>query len=510
MTAIKRLSMTLMIVSVLVGCASLPEKIEHPIEPMVVHPSSELSTWVAKSQILSSQPEMSAMLVLDTGWNALAQRLALVESAQHSIDIQYYIWNSDDSGRYLASRLVAAADRGVRVRVMLDDINLNERESLLLALDNHPQIEIRVFNPIPARSGVKKWVNLLSDFSRLNRRMHNKSFTVDGVASIVGGRNIGDEYFDLSHEINFRDRDALVLGQVVPDIEMSFTHYWNSEWSYAIQLLTDTPPIDLQALNNSPVPTYKNYPELPVDHESAVSLLSAAQADFFIAPASFIYDRPVPVDVDDTNQPKVVAKKLFELAVQAEQEILIESAYLIFDDHQLHDLQNITNHGVHIKALTNSMASNDLVTNHSGYAGRREEMLVAGVELFELKPEAKLCELSTQDVTKCAPDVAYGLHAKSAVFDRKIATIGSFNFNLRSTYLNTESLLIIEDSALAERLATDIQQAMQDENSWYLALQDGEVRWYSGAESWKSEPDTGQWQRIKSWLLQRLPIEKYL
>ena len=156
------------------------------------------------------------------------------------------------------------------------------------------------------------------------------------------------------------------------------------------------------------------------------------------------------------------------------------------------------------------MASNDLTTNHSGYAGRRQDMLEHGIQLYELKPETGLCEESTRDVSKCAPTLAYGLHAKSAVFDDRIASIGSFNFNLRSTYLNTESILIIENQKIAERLASDIEKAMNEENSWHLKLQEGEVRWYSGDESWQSEPETGRWERFESQFLQLLPIEKYL
>ncbi|MCW8833150.1 MAG: phospholipase D-like domain-containing protein, partial [Colwellia sp.] len=185
-------------------------------------------------------------------------------------------------------------------------------------------------------------------------------------------------------------------------------------------------------------------------------------------------------------------------------------AYLVFDDRQLADLQKLTDNGIQVKALTNSMASNDLVTNHSGYAGRRRDMLDHGMQLFELKPDTSLCELSTKDLSKCAPTTAYGLHAKSIVFDRQIAVIGSFNFNLRSTYLNTESLLIIESDTVAQSLADDMALAMNEDNSWRLSLLEGEVRWYSGEKVWESEPKTELSERLKSRLLQLLPIEKYL
>lgn len=183
---------------------------------------------------------------------------------------------------------------------------------------------------------------------------------------------------------------------------------------------------------------------------------------------------------------------------------------MILDDRQLEKLQILTDKDLQIKALTNSMASNDLLTNHSGYAAQRQDMLEHGMQLFELKPDTSLCEASTKDSSKCAPTINYGLHAKSAVFDRKIATIGSFNFNLRSTYLNTESLLVIQDQTIAEQLAENIEQAMLEKNSWRVDLIEGQVRWHSGTESWESEPETGQWERIKSGFLQLLPIGKYL
>lgn len=510
MPIFKRINFAMLSVIILAGCASLPEEVEHPVELTVAQPTSTLSEMSATFSRQDMKEERSAVLLQETGWQALAQRLALIETAEHSIDIQYYIWNSDSSGHYLAKRLIAAADRGVKVRLMLDDINLDEREDLLTTLDSHPQIEIRVFNPIPSRRGVAKWLSVTSDFSRLNRRMHNKSFTVDGAFSIVGGRNIGDEYFDLSNEINFRDRDVLVMGPIVADIQSSYREYWNSRWSYPVNLLGGSVSSNMPNLTTVAIPQYKHYPALPEGNKIAIRFLMNLIDEMTWVNAHFVYDRPVPVDESDTSKPKATARYLTELAFQSDEEIVLESAYLIFDDNQLEGLQKLTDNGVEVKALTNSMVSNDLITNHSGYAGRRKDMLEHGMQLFELKPDAILCKNSTQDMAKCAPDTAYGLHAKSVVFDRRVAAIGSFNFNLRSTYLNTESLLIIENEQIAERLADNIEQAMFDENSWRLHLKQDAVQWSSGKETWDSEPETGQWDRIKSRLLQLLPIEKYL
>jgi putative cardiolipin synthase len=511
--SIQKIGLTLLFIATFSGCASLPEVVEHTSEPLTRQVISTLSTMTDSYQNKQAKPPIkgtSAVLLQNTGWDALAQRLALIEAAEHSIDIQYYIWNSDTSGQYLASRLIAAADRGVKVRVMLDDINLNEREDLLTTIDAHPQIEIRIFNPIPSRSGARKWLSVLGDFSRLNRRMHNKSFTVDGAFSVVGGRNIGDEYFDLSNDINFRDRDVLVMGSVVPNIQASFKNYWDSRWSYPINLLGGEASSVMPALDNISAPSYTHYPALPEGKKVALDFLNNLIESMTRVNARFVSDRPVPVDEANTDVPKATAQLLAELASQSNQEIVLESAYLIFDDRQLRALQVLTNNGVKVKALTNSMASNDLTTNHSGYAGRRRDILDHGIQLFELKPDTALCEESTKDLYKCAPNTAYGLHAKSVVYDNKIAVIGSFNFNLRSTYLNTESLLIIENQAIAESLTQDIEQAMNEENSWRLNLFEGDIHWYSGKEVWEKEPETEFSERIKSRLLQLLPIEKYL
>ncbi|MBW3695764.1 phospholipase D family protein [Vibrio sp. T187] len=511
MSMFQRICTTVFLLAVLGGCASLPEEIQHSPAPQTAQSRSTLSEMrdsAAQNEQWQSSGT-SAVFVQDTGWDALAQRLALIESAEHSIDIQYYIWNSDVSGHYLASRLLEAANRGVQIRVMLDDINLNEREALLIALDSHPNVQIRIFNPIPSRRGAMKWLNVLGDFSRLNRRMHNKSFTVDGTLSIVGGRNIGDEYFDLSSDINFRDRDVMVMGAVVSEIQASYREYWDSRWSYPVELLGESNEAE-PALDEISAPIYKNYPELPQGHQAAKHYLETVMGKMTWVKAEYYSDQPVPVDEKNSDVPKATALKLSEIASHAKQEILLESAYLVFDDGQLQEWNNLTTNGVEVKALTNSMASNDLVTNHSAYAGRRQDILENGVQLFELKPDSKLCEISTKDKSKCAPVAAYGLHTKSIVFDSEISVIGSFNFNLRSTYLNTESILVIESDALAENLAKDMSQAMSEENSWRLDLEGGDVHWHSGPNTWDSEPETGKWERVQSGFLQLLPIEKYL
>jgi len=491
---------------VLLGCSSLPEKINHIPATIAKSNTSELSRLISNA---NKDVELSSVFVQENGFDALAQRVALAEAAEHSIDLQYYIWSDDQSGRYLASRIFEAAERGVKVRALLDDININQRESLLISLNRHPNISIRIFNPSEYRGAISKWLGFVNNFSRLNRRMHNKTFTVDSSVSIVGGRNIGDEYFDLSDHINFKDRDALIAGKVVSSIEDSFHTYWDSSWSYPIEMLGTTDITDKQKQAPN-APQYSKHRKLPQGKKQSIEYLSSILEQSTWTKAIFFSDKPIPEDVENTNKPKETAIRIATLAENAQHEILVESAYLIQDKRQLSKLLKISKKGIIVKALTNSMASNDLITNHSGYAANRKAMINNGMQLYELKATAPICVESTKDESKCSPHVPYGLHTKTLIFDKSIACIGSFNLNLRSTYLNTESILVVYDKNVAERIASNMERAMSDVNSWKLTAQEDKLQWYSEGVTLYADPETSMWQRVKSKFLQLLPIEKYL
>jgi putative cardiolipin synthase len=466
----------------------------------------------------SAHEPQSGFLVLDSGKDALLDRLALIEAAQRSLDLQYYIWNSDMTGRYLAARVYAAAERGVRVRVLLDDFNTGDRDAVLVALDAHPQIEVRIYNPI-ARD-VPQWLGIVRDFSRINRRMHNKSLTADGAATIIGGRNIGDEYFDASHELNFRDRDVLAVGPVVGQMGRAFDEFWNSDWAQPIgAIATDKLAPEeweqrrARAVELEKTLAHSGY-ELSEDPARALTGVAAIVQRLVWAPARLVVDElPKADDQKSPDAPKAVAAALRKLAEGAQQEILIESAYLIPGDAALGLLSQLDGRGVRVRALTNSLASNDLSTNHSGYARRRKQMLHSGVDLYELRPDAAACSTLTPD--RCAQGAAFGLHAKSIVFDRRIVYVGSFNVNLRSALLNTETALIIDSPALAQQVAGAIEQNMQAENSWQVALDEQErLRWTTQrggrVEQSSSEPRTSWWRRTVVSFYELFPLEKYL
>lgn len=463
--------------------------------------------------LAARHPGESGVLLLDSGADALRQRDALIEAARRTIDAQYYIWNADASGRYLAARLVAAADRGVHVRVLLDDINVAGRDADLARLAAHPNVEVRIYNPTPERRGALRLLGFLGDFVRLNRRMHNKSFTVDGAVTIIGGRNIGDEYFDLDPEMNFRDRELLVAGPVVAAVTAGFEAFWASRWTWLAETLATASPSaradDLPSAATAMAALgYRPDPRL-----GAVVVDQVLPALAW-APARLVVDPPAGADPDaSTVQP--VAKELTALVAGARREVLVESAYFILGDDSLALAARLHQAGVSLRALTNSLASNDLVTNHSGYARRRPAMLAAGVELHELRPDAAACRALVEWSLACTQGPAFSLHSKSMVIDRKTVYVGSFNLNLRSTYLNSETALIVESPELAQRIAASMERLFEPDSSWLVRQRPGGgLEWVTASDGrparTEHEPMVGLTRRLESRVLRLFPLEKYL
>ena len=353
--------------------------------------------------------------MLDTGRDALQERAALIEAAERSIDAQYYIWNGDSSGRYLASRIYAAAERGVRVRLLLDDINVGDRDNNLAALASHPNIEIRIYNPFATR-GMGKVFNFLGDFARLNRRMHNKSFTVDGAVTILGGRNIGDEYFDANPQLNFRDRDVVAIGPVVASVSGMFDAFWNSELSRDVTEVAGSNPGSSDFLRDSVAAVDAATTALktlgftlPSGADAGLTGLQQSFRQMAWAPARLIYDPPPQPDAvgeTDKSQPSAIA--LSELAERTRQEIVFESAYLVLDDDTLAAVRAMRDAGIRIRGLTNSLASNDVTANHAAYAKKRRKILESGIELYELRPDAASCPLVIANPAACGPGHIFG------------------------------------------------------------------------------------------------------
>jgi len=515
-----RMLLLILMAILIPACTSLPTLVQR--ESSVAFNAS-IETYLGRLFAPHSREysDKSGIQVLDKGRDALLLRLALLEMAERAVDLQYYIWNSDYSGRLLAQRVIEAADRGVRVRLLLDDFNVNDRDEPLVAMDAHPNIEVRIYNPNANRSGLAKWLSLIGDFGRLNQRMHNKSFVVDGSAAIVGGRNIGDEYFDLGEEFNVRDRDLLAVGPVVGEISQGFDAYWNSQRSYPVDTIaSDSPdPSEIQAMQSDLLTYVKNHADpdypLPTDRSTSLSILETWRSKLIWAAATALFDQVRAPEATDSEKRKQLAQVLTNMAQQTESEVLIESAYLILGDEGTKLLEELTGRGVRVRALTNSLASNDLTTNHAGYARRRQQMLENGIDLYEFRPDAASCEHLIDESSRCEEGSIFGLHAKSMVFDQTTVFVGSFNLNLRSVYLNSEIGLLVYSPELASRIAADIKENMRLENSWRVVLDDTGNPLWIGREngelvSYSKEPATGFWRRLKSGLFSLFPVEKYL
>lgn len=471
----------------------------------------------------AAHPDLSAIVLLDTGREAFTHRAAMIEAAERAIDAQYYIWEADQSGKNLAARLLAAADRGVRVRVLLDDLGVGAKDPVLYALDTHPQIEIRLYNPLPAegRSGLRKWGTILADFDRLAPRMHSKLMLVDGSVVIFGGRNIADEYFDLSDKRNFRDRDVLLAGPLVPESGVAFDTAWASWSSFPVSAVSSARPDadevravlealrTLDASNTSPI-------DAPSRAAEARAFIDRSLQAATWARAELIFNRPLGKgEVASFDSPRAIGRRIKALVENTRNSLLIESGYVISGETALDLYAELHARGTRVQILTNSLASNDVIALHAGYSRTRRAMLERGVELHELRPDAASCVQLIGTTDRCAPVARLALHSKTAVFDDDIVYVGSFNFNPRAAFLNTEYAVIVHSQALAKRIRDDITLNLHADNSWRVQIaDDGGLRWggddRSAQETHASEPQASLWRRFRAGILSMLPIERYL
>lgn len=467
---------------------------------------------------IETNTEESGFILLRDGRQALIERLYLAVIAEKRIDAQYYIWNSDKTGKLLMQKLLQAAERGVTVRLLLDDFSVGDRNDQLLTINSHPNIQVRIYNPFLVRTGLGKWLDFAFDFDRLNRRSHNKTYTVDRMVAVTGGRNIGDEYFDANEHLNFNDADLLSTGPVVRQVVDSFEEYWQSPWAVPIDQLLDhsdatTHEDTIQAFIAEDMQTVLGL-TLQENHGSLKQHFTKIRHDMIRAPATFLADKPGgTTNKAYSDDPKRVALKLMDLATESRDEILIESAYFVLNEEALELASQLRDKSVKVRALTNSMSSNDVLPNHASYAMVREDMLDHGIELHELRPDAASCPdlLGREDY--CDENSHLGLHAKTAVFDRKTVYVGSMNLNLRSAYLNTEAAMIVDSPQLAEQLAEQIELNMKMINCWKVTKSNGSVIWTTERngiqEISNHEPLTGWLDRVEAGMLKLVPGALY-
>ncbi|HKE94273.1 MAG TPA: phospholipase D family protein, partial [Povalibacter sp.] len=442
--------------------------------------------------------------------------------AQRTLDLQYYIWHSDPTGQYLAHEVLLAADRGVRVRMLLDDMDARSRDGLLMAIDQHPQIEIRLFNPFATRSGMLRTLReLFRRGSRLNHRMHNKAWIADGRLAIVGGRNVGDEYFSASAGVNFVDLDATLAGAVVEKTERIFDQYWNSDGAVPIARLRRTARnrLTLDEVRRQLTEGVRTQ----VDDLYARRLRESPQIqDLLAGRCQLTWANEVEVVADDPRKalksPREIDPGVLE-SIEAgfaatERELLVISPYFVPGPGGTAALRRLALNGRHVAVLTNSLAATDVAAVHSGYSRYREPLLEAGVKLHELKPGPDESEDEHNPRMRLGSSKA-SLHTKAAVVDREHIFVGSFNLDPRSATLNCEMGVWIRDHSLGQELATLFELGASPQRSFTVTLDErSELAWTEQlngrAVRYDHDPYAGWGRRCVTWLLRYLPIESLL
>lgn len=458
----------------------------------------------------AAHPGLSGFSLLAEAREAFIIRLALADLAERSLDMQYYVWDGDTTGRIIVDHVMRAAERGVRVRLLVDDPYYKASDQVKAALDAHPNVEIRLFNPTRNR----RWSRLdfLVDFRRVNRRMHNKLVVADNSAAIVGGRNIGDAYYGVNTIANFRDLDVLAVGPVVADLQGVFDQYWNNISTVPIAAIVGRTrgDADLDAILTRlrREIAAADYP-YPIDQDlREMTAASAALLDSLVwAHGQVISDDPEAVSHGRTTDDVVAFIR--ERVVGLQDELLAEAPYFVLPTGAQATIKSLQERGVRVRVLTNSLASNNQLAAHSCYAKTRRRLLENGLELYELRPDTDAFQPGW---SLNAAQSGSALHTKAMVFDRKSVFIGSFNLDPRSAVINTEAGLYIESLELAQRLTDYMASGVAPANSYRVFLDpNGAIVWESVQHGeivgYRNEPETGFRRRFVANLVKLLPID---
>ena len=464
--------------------------------------------------LTEARPGQAGMAILSDNLDAFAIRAATARSAGRSLDLQYYIWHPDFTGNLLYSELLRAADRGVRVRLLLDDMNVHGSHSVLASLDSHPGIEVRLFNPTRAREGtLARGVELLLRFFSVNRRMHNKAWIADGRVAVVGGRNVGDEYFDAAADMNFLDTDAAVIGPPVRQAERIFDAYWNSPTAIPLAALVQADPEALDQLRASIDAGLQSdragpYARRLQRAQGVRDLVEGRRRLHWTSDASVISDPPEKAQGARPG-PDWMTPVLVERASRVKRELKVISPYFVPGEAGVRWIDGLRRRGVDVSILTNSLAATDVLAVHGGYAGYRVPLLRSGVSLFELKPHGASGVRSSLFGSSGA-----SLHTKAFVVDGAHGFIGSFNLDPRSMNLNTEMGLLFDCPGAAAELEALYRSKASPQASYRLGLSDGTLRWYDDAarppSTWDREPEAGLWSRTMARVIGWLPVESQL
>ncbi len=482
----------ILLLSVAIFFSDCKNEIPHPLSTKSdqdfcasIHRNDSITLSGQLADVDSLMNTKTGLFVLEDGANAMITRAWLSEYAEKSIDIQYFIFSTDNVGLIACDYLVRAADRGVKVRILVDDIMVDASVTDILSLNAHKNIEIKIYNP-GVNLGKNLWgklKNFATQYASSNKRMHNKTFVVDNKVVITGGRNIANEYFDYDHEYNFRDRDILLIGKTSQDVSASFSEFWNSVLSIDVKKVakeTDHPFPDTIAFENlhqyacNPENFWPQVRQRIKELPSVFNQLRKSRQIIWTDSVNFISD--IPGKNDGKNGlygGGATTEKLFELVNNATSSVDIQTPYLITTPASIKMFKDAVDRGVKVRILTNSLASTDNVEAFNGYQRNREELLKTGVRVFEFKPNAQIrSQIMTGELQiKLDYKPIFGLHAKSMVIDGHTTVIGTFNLDPRSANLNTECLVIVKDKQLSRGVLKGMETEFKPENAWETTLE---------------------------------------
>ncbi|SEF58219.1 phospholipase D family protein [Vibrio hangzhouensis] len=500
--------LSLFLVIVLSGCVSSsidPSRFEKtPSFTIINDKPTRLDDYFSREVASHSLIDETGFYPLDRGHDALLARLAIIETAQASIDVQYYIFRDDEAGNLLAWRLFEAAERGVRVRLLLDDMQKYD-DNDLVRFSSHPNIEVRMFNPHHLRSA--RGIAMLSDFERLNHRMHNKSLTVDGVVSIIGGRNVGNEYYSIESNVEFSDLDLLMVGKSVRQVNRQFDLYWNSDYSVPVEWLTSKrlqyTDADVEVWVNElgleekfSGGTY-DFSKLPL-----YSDLINGTIELYWGVGNLLYDLP---NKPDSKQSTLI-DSLGAVLEEGKSSLVLISPYFVPTESGTKELIQAVKDGREVIIITNSLASNDVFAVHGWYAKYRKQLVEGGVQLWEVKSNAEIKK--NWSLTGSSRS---SLHTKAVVIDKKKLFVGSMNWDPRSAHLNTEMGVVIEQHEYAQKVYREILREIPT-TAYEIQVVDDDVVWFdhTTGDTLTSEPDASFWRRMGAWFSGVLPIEEQL
>ena len=507
------------------ACAAPRVDVPRPSSEAWAHPQ-DTALGRAYAAPLAQRPGESGLYALPSGLEALSLRAALADGAQRTLDLQYYILRADDSTELLMARVWRAAQRGVRVRLLVDDLDALGKDLDLATLASFPNIEVRVFNPFSVRGsfGLSHLLEVIGHGPRLNRRMHNKLWVADNAMAVAGGRNLGDEYFDASGSVNFTDLDVLAAGPVVAQVSASFDAYWNSEWAVPIQAFVHQPPGEAEREHFARNLQERLTAFRDTDYGRAVRdtglgrALRSGALPLTYAPAQAMADPPSKVAAHDGAEPVpgLFAQRIRPVVAAAQRELILISPYFIPSDDGIAGMAALVKRGVRVRILTNSLASADTVPlAHAGYARKRGRLLEAGVELHEMRPDVE----ATAARRHIRPSLGAYLHTKAIVVDRRHVLVGSMNLDPRSRLTNTEVGLLIDSMDFGAGLGQLFDDAVQPARAFQVTRREGPpdavlLRWTTQDAgrpvTFDTEPLAGWWKRVLSVLLQAVAPEELL